>query len=78
MVREYYIYFTIDYGTEAEPHVIYGQLLAGTSENMIPYDVLAGLVNVNELARWVGTTPDKVKLITPEEYARRFDDENNE
>lgn len=73
------IYFAIDFGRP--PHnsdVAYGEMEIGPVWPCIPYEELANAVNKPMLAEALGVAPERLTIITPEEYARIFREMNED
>ncbi|MBQ3257844.1 MAG: hypothetical protein IJA67_10600 [Oscillospiraceae bacterium] len=75
MKKDYYIYFKFTCGKGEDEQEAYGEVLVGKSEKDIPYDELvkAFALPIAYLAEVLNIEPDCIKIITPEEYERRFE-----
>ena len=72
--NEVRIYFEVTVAPGCEVGACYGMLSVGTGAVTVPelpYEQLAEAVNVAALADRLCVAPERVRIITPEEYDRR-------
>ena len=67
------LYFTIDFGRPPlDTDIAYGEMEIGPVWPCIPYEELVNALNKPMLAEALGVAPERLTIITPEEYARIF------
>ena len=67
------LYFMVDFGCPPlDSDIAYGEMEIGPVWPCIPYEELVNAVNKPMLAEAIGVAPDRLTIITPEEYALRF------